>query len=279
MNIYLASLLLCGGICQGGLLGAGTGDGSCSAAPFRAAAVQWVGGCPQHAPCCSEYGYCRGKEEWLAGGFRDCNGQSNGSPLAQDAVAAEQAAAAAGDNRGLALLEGSVGTPAIGSVIGEVAVGTGIGTVTLGGSSAGTGAAGGGTVGGGAVGGGALGGGAVGSGAVKGYAVGGGAVGGGIVSGGAVGGGAVGGGIVEGYAVGRGAVGEGAVAGGAVGGGAVGVGSFGGYVGFGNGLYYHPASTQHLVYGKQGGVKPASTQLLNYGSARLCSSASGYYYC
>jgi len=229
MNIYLASLLLCGGICQGGLLGAGTGDGSCSAAPFRAAAVQWVGGCPQHAPCCSEYGYCRGKEEWLAGGFRDCNGQSNGSPLAQDAVAAEQAAAAAGDNRGLALLEGSVGTPAIGSVIGEVAVGTGIGTVTLGGGSAGTGAAGGGAVGGGAV--------------------------------------------------GEGAVAGGAVGGGAVGGGAVGVGSFGGYVGFGNGLYYHPASTQHLVYGKQGGVKPASTQLLNYGSARLCSSASGYYYC
>ena len=36
----------------------GTGDGSCRAAPFRSEAVQWTEGCPDFAPCCSEYGYC-----------------------------------------------------------------------------------------------------------------------------------------------------------------------------------------------------------------------------
>merc|ERR1712179_843619 len=87
MLSLLAILLLYVGCCHGGLLGAGTGDGSCRAAPYRAVVVQWAGGCPAHASCCSEYGYCRTKEEWLAGGFRDCNGQSNGSPLAQDGVA------------------------------------------------------------------------------------------------------------------------------------------------------------------------------------------------
>merc|ERR1712060_411122 len=80
-----------------GLLGAGTGAGSCAAAPFRSAVVDWAGGCPVHAPCCSEFGYCRGREEWLAGGFRDCNGESNGRPLEAGAIAAENAAAAAGD--------------------------------------------------------------------------------------------------------------------------------------------------------------------------------------
>ena len=43
----------------GGLLGAGTGEGSCAAAPFRAYEVKWPYGCPSFAPCCSEYGYCR----------------------------------------------------------------------------------------------------------------------------------------------------------------------------------------------------------------------------
>ncbi len=56
--------------CHAGLLGAGTGEGSCAAAPFRAPAVKWALGCPEHAPCCSEYGYCRGHEEWVEGGFR-----------------------------------------------------------------------------------------------------------------------------------------------------------------------------------------------------------------
>merc|ERR1711970_1309065 len=62
-----AILLLYVGCCHGGLLGAGTGDGSCRAAPYRAVVVQWAGGCPAHASCCSEYGYCRTKEEWLEG--------------------------------------------------------------------------------------------------------------------------------------------------------------------------------------------------------------------
>ena len=41
------------------LLGAGEGMGSCAAYPFRAYEVYWSKGCPPHAPCCSEYGYCR----------------------------------------------------------------------------------------------------------------------------------------------------------------------------------------------------------------------------
>ena len=44
---------------SGGLLGAGHGEGSCAAPPFRAHAVKWSYGCPGFAPCCSEFGYCR----------------------------------------------------------------------------------------------------------------------------------------------------------------------------------------------------------------------------
>ena len=46
--------------CEGGLLGAGTGDGSCAASPYRAAEedLAWPGGCPAWAECCTEYGYC-----------------------------------------------------------------------------------------------------------------------------------------------------------------------------------------------------------------------------
>ena len=44
---------------SGGLLGAGHGEGSCAAPPFRAYAVKWSYGCPGFAPCCSEFGYCR----------------------------------------------------------------------------------------------------------------------------------------------------------------------------------------------------------------------------
>ena len=51
--LVLASPLWCG------YLGAGEGMGSCAASPFRAAAVYWAQGCPPHAPCCSEFGYCR----------------------------------------------------------------------------------------------------------------------------------------------------------------------------------------------------------------------------
>merc|ERR1711862_785496 len=80
--------------CHAGLLGAGTGEGSCAAAPFRAAAVKWPLGCPSYSPCCTEYGYCRGADEWSAGGFRDCNGISNGLPLPESVFVAENQAAA-----------------------------------------------------------------------------------------------------------------------------------------------------------------------------------------
>merc|ERR1712243_202799 len=83
--------------CHAGLLGAGTGEGSCAAAPFRSVAVKWAGGCPAYASCCSEYGYCRPEAEWAAGSFRDCNGVSNGTPLPEDALQAEAIAAASGD--------------------------------------------------------------------------------------------------------------------------------------------------------------------------------------
>merc|ERR1712142_1336974 len=109
----LKALVLLGiGSIEAGLLGAGYGQGSCAAAPYRSASVQWAGGCPAYASCCSEYGYCRAVEEWQAGNFRDCNGQSNGTPLAADAIAAEQAAAAGGDTRGLPLLGNSAGVGA-----------------------------------------------------------------------------------------------------------------------------------------------------------------------
>lgn len=64
-----------------GLLGAGTGLGSCAAPPFRATQVQFKLGCPREKPCCSEYGYCRTRQDWDFGFFRDCNGVSNGRPL------------------------------------------------------------------------------------------------------------------------------------------------------------------------------------------------------
>ena len=45
---------------EAGLLGAGTGDGSCAASPYRAAEAElaWPQGCPEWAACCTEYGYC-----------------------------------------------------------------------------------------------------------------------------------------------------------------------------------------------------------------------------
>merc|ERR1712180_419099 len=78
----VAVVLLSAASCHAGLLGAGTGEGSCAAAPFRALAVKWPLGCPASAPCCSEYGYCQPEASWHAGAFRDCNGVSNGRPLA-----------------------------------------------------------------------------------------------------------------------------------------------------------------------------------------------------
>merc|ERR1711936_1333490 len=64
--------------CQ--LLGAGSGVGSCRAFPFRSSNVNWDV-CPPATPCCSEYGYCRTRDEWKQLKFRDCNGVSNGINL------------------------------------------------------------------------------------------------------------------------------------------------------------------------------------------------------
>merc|ERR1719427_2428666 len=83
-----ACVLLSASWVQAGLLGTGTGEG----------------GCPAGAECCTEYGYCRPQAEWLAGAFRDCNGVSNGLALPPEALAAEAAAAAAGDLAGQSLL-------------------------------------------------------------------------------------------------------------------------------------------------------------------------------
>ena len=73
MKVYRV-LVLTGALCvmtaNAGLLGAGKGEGSCAAPPFRAYEVQWAYGCPSFAPCCSEYGYCRPLEEWEYGKFR-----------------------------------------------------------------------------------------------------------------------------------------------------------------------------------------------------------------
>ena len=46
---------------NGNLLGGGKGLGSCAAYPFRSYDVHWSLGCPHHASCCSEFGYCRPK--------------------------------------------------------------------------------------------------------------------------------------------------------------------------------------------------------------------------
>merc|ERR1712055_809575 len=113
----VAVVILSAASCHAGLLGAGTGEGSCAAAPFRALAVKWPLGCPASAPCCSEYGYCQPEASWHAGAFRDCNGVSNGRPLAPEAIAAENEAIAHGDASAANLLVVPVG----GSVAGAAA--------------------------------------------------------------------------------------------------------------------------------------------------------------
>merc|ERR1712212_193816 len=158
-------VLLGVGSIEAGLLGAGTGGGSCAAAPFRTpvSQLQWPGGCPASAPCCSEFGYCHSRENWNAGGFRDCNGQSNGRPLEAAAIAAEQAAAAGGDTRGLALLGNSVGG-GVGGGAGAGGAGFGAAGVGYGAGAAGIGAGGAGAAGFGAGGAGYGAGGAIGAG-------------------------------------------------------------------------------------------------------------------
>merc|ERR1719432_312328 len=141
--------------CDGGLLGAGRGGGSCAAAPFRSSSVQWPLGCPESAPCCSEFGYCQIEANWHAGLFRDCNGVSNGRPLEAAAIAAENQAIANGDSRAANLLvvpagstTGAAGTaPAAGvgggyTLSGAGGAGAGGSGAVFGGSGSGSGAGG-----------------------------------------------------------------------------------------------------------------------------------------
>ena len=102
----LVVLLVLTASCQAGLLGAGHGEGSCAAAPFRTPVelIKWPAGCPPGAECCTEFGYCRPQVEWAAGAFRDCNGVSNGLPLSPETIAAEAEAAAHGDPAAAALI-------------------------------------------------------------------------------------------------------------------------------------------------------------------------------
>merc|ERR550532_3845521 len=93
-RVAVLVVALAASCCQAGLLGAGHGEGSCAAAPFRtpAEALKWPLGCPPGAECCTEFGYCRPHAEWEYGNFRDCNGVSNGTPLSPETIAAEAAA-------------------------------------------------------------------------------------------------------------------------------------------------------------------------------------------
>ena len=79
-GVVVLQLLLSAPLSLAGLLGAGdlqhclhagragmgsaavTGEGSCKAPPYRAETVAWPEGCPDHAPCCSEYGYCHARD-------------------------------------------------------------------------------------------------------------------------------------------------------------------------------------------------------------------------
>merc|ERR1712198_86797 len=133
--------------CHAGLLGAGTGGGSCAAAPFRSSSVQWPLGCPDTAPCCSEFGYCQIEANWHAGLFRDCNGVSNGRPLEAAAIAAENQAIANGDSRAANLLvvpagstTGAAGAGGVGG--GYASTGAGAAGASVGFGGAGFGASG-----------------------------------------------------------------------------------------------------------------------------------------
>jgi len=79
----------------GGLLGAGKGEGSCPASPYRTeeADLKYTESCPEWAECCTEYGYCQPKSAWEEKLFRDCNGESNGLELPEETKAAELEAA------------------------------------------------------------------------------------------------------------------------------------------------------------------------------------------
>jgi len=84
---------------EAGLLGAGTGHGSCPAFPNRSDDIDHVGGCPKYAECCTEFGYCHPIESWENGYFRDCNGKSNGQPLPGSVIRLEAEQAALGNSQ------------------------------------------------------------------------------------------------------------------------------------------------------------------------------------
>merc|ERR1711953_1570218 len=90
-----------------GLLGAGQGAGSCAAFPNRTPTtdLDHVAGCPRYAECCSEFGYCHPKDSWVAGYFRDCNGQSNGQALEGGVIRGEAMEAASNQGQSLVSAE------------------------------------------------------------------------------------------------------------------------------------------------------------------------------
>merc|ERR1712112_308863 len=144
MSLTLALFFPFLATCHAGLLGAGTGGGSCAAAPFRSTSVQWPLGCPDTAPCCSEFGYCQIEANWHAGLFRDCNGVSNGRPLEAAAIAAENQAIANGDSRAANLLAVPAGSTAgaaagFGGGYAGAAAATGFAGAGFGGAGAGVG--------------------------------------------------------------------------------------------------------------------------------------------
>jgi len=257
-------VVLLAGCCHGGLLGAGTGGGSCAAAPFRSTSLQWPLGCPESAPCCSEFGYCQIEANWHAGLFRDCNGVSNGRPLEPAAIAAENQAIATGDSRGANLLvvpagSSTVTVPAASRNDGYARAGAGgargsNGAVATWGAGLGAGGAGYGAGGAGAGAGGA------------GYGAGSGAGGPGAGAGGA--GYGAGGAAYSAGGAGSGAGGAGAGAGGA---GAGGAGSGAGGAGYGAAETGYGAAG--AGYGAAGAGYGAAGA--DYGSAGLGYSAGG----
>merc|ERR1712110_492331 len=97
-SLLLAVCLGLISVAQCGLLGAGTGHGSCPAFPNRPEDFDHVGGCPRYAECCTEFGYCHPLDSWEKGYFRDCNGKSNGQPLPGSVIKLEAEQAALGSS-------------------------------------------------------------------------------------------------------------------------------------------------------------------------------------
>merc|ERR1712192_143866 len=103
-SVLLLSILTAA---EAGLLGAGSGAGSCPAFPNRTPStdLDHVAGCPRYAECCSEFGYCHPKDSWVAGYFRDCNGESNGQALEGGVIREEALEAASNQGQSLVSFE------------------------------------------------------------------------------------------------------------------------------------------------------------------------------